>query len=39
MRNGIFVKNLLGKDHFEDQRGNGKITLTYVLGTDDVRWV
>jgi len=33
------VKNLLENDHLEDQRGTGKITLTYVLGTDDVRWV
>jgi len=39
MRNGIFVKNLLENGHWEDLMGTGKITLTYVLGTDDVRWV
>jgi len=39
MRNRNFGKNLLANGYLEDQKGTGKIAITYVLGTDDGSWV
>ena len=38
-RNFFEKSFFLENGHLEDQRGTGKITITYLLGTDDGKWV